>query len=285
MQPTMPNVYMCCYVHVVRAFSIHSIPYSYPIDTPFFPPSKTLLSLPLSLSSSLPSPLLSPPLFYPLLFSPPLFFLPSIPGNPIKNIRPEIISQGMESVFAVLRNRAPTSSTSSSSSSNIRDQPRGGEVIRKAPLKSKPMERSGWNDDSADTDRDRHLDQNQNQEEDRHSQGQGFRGEADPSRATRETLDRGGRDRHLVPVPVDRGGEGPRGDSRHGSYTSDSGRITHNPHAQIPTRSDSRPDPRSDPRVREIERLEREMAECSSSVKKMQIRRDITALKSQIGGR
>ena len=241
-----------------------------------------------SLSPSL-SPLLSPPLFYhlfsPLPFS--LLSLPSIPGNPIKNIRPEIISQGMESVFAVLRNRAPTSSTSSSSSSSstIRDQPRGGEVIRKAPLKSKPMERSGWNDDSADTDRDRHLDQNQNQEEDRHSQGQGFRGEADPSRATRETLDRGGRDRPPVPVPVDRGGEGPRGDSRHGSHTSDSGRITHNPSAQIPTRSDSRPDPRSDPRVREIERLEREMAECSSSVKKMQIRRDITALKSQIGGR
>jgi hypothetical protein len=36
--------------------------------------------------------------------------------------------------------------------------------------------------------------------------------------------------------------------------------------------------------MREIERLEREMEDCSSSVKKMQIRRDITALKTQIGG-
>jgi hypothetical protein len=190
----------------------------------------------------------------------------------------------MESVFVVLRNRAPSSSSSCSSSSTSsakRDQARGGETIRKAPTKSKPMERSGWNDDGGDTDRGQNLDQNQHQEEDRRSEGQGFRGGPDPVRASRETQDRGGRDHSVAPVqvPVSRGGEGPRGDSRHGSHTSDNGRVTQN----VPTRSDSKSDPRSDPRMREIERLEREMEDCSSSVKKMQIRRDITALKTQIG--
>lgn len=193
----------------------------------------------------------------------------------------------MESVFIVLRNRAPSSSSSStsssSSSSSTRDHSKGGEIVRKVPIKSKLVERSGWNDDSADTDRDRTLDRHQSQDGDRHNQGQGLRGDTDSSQAGRGTLDRGSRDCPPAKAPVDRGGDGPRGDIRHASHISDSGQTTRNPPAPMPTRSDSRSDPRSDLRMREIERLEREMEECSSSVKKMQIRRDITALKSQRG--
>ena len=126
------------------------------------------------------------------------------------------------------------------------------------------MEKSGWNDDVATDDMQGQgaaehtpshgaIDQYRSGSED-----QGARGQQD----SRDNLDR------------------VRGDSRHGSFSLEDGRTAY---ASEPVRT--RIDSRFDPRTKELDRLEDELSACSNALKKMQLRRDISSLRAQMGPR
>ena len=126
------------------------------------------------------------------------------------------------------------------------------------------MEKEGWNDDVA----------NEELEHEPDRVGRKF------SEGALETHRSGSRDQGANGYLEGRDNlELARGDSRNGSLSLEGVRATH---ATEPARP--RTDPRFDPRMKEIQRLEDQMSGCSNAVKKMQLRRDISSLRAQMGG-
>lgn len=183
-----------------------------------------------------------------------------IEGNSIKSIRPEIISQGVEGIFPVLRHRL---SSSTASQGVTRGRVKDDEIVGKAPVR-RPTEKSGWNKDVATEDI-------QDQDGAERTQSRGAVG---PCRSGSGDQGAGGH-------PGDRDNlDRVRGATGHGSFSSQNDRTAS---ASEPVRT--RADARFDPRMKEIDRLEDELSACSNSSKKMQLRRDITSLRSQVGPR